>query len=135
MRNLTMAIAMLAAVGLLSACGEQAGAETTLDPQNPTAKQSTTDKQEETKVDEQVATGDKLMLKVEGMMCVNCQAHVTEILEGMDSVADAEVNHETGEAIVTLKKDADFNEPAAKAALDKDMYKLTDCEKYTPPTS
>jgi copper chaperone CopZ len=66
-------------------------------------------------------------LSITGMMCANCQAHVKKTLEEQPAVESADVNWKTGEAIIKVKGDAKFDEEAAKAALDKDMYKLTEC--------
>lgn len=53
----------------------------------------------------------------------------------MDGVKSAEADHETGEARVTMAKGVTFDEEGARSALDKDMYTLTECDKYSPPTN
>ncbi len=47
----------------------------------------------------------KKTIKIEGMMCPRCSAHVKNALIKIDGVADAQVNHETGLAEITLDKD------------------------------
>ena len=57
-------------------------------------------------------------LKVEGMMCGHCEAHVKEALEGIKGVESAVPNHETGEVKVVLSKevkDKDFEKAITKA--------------------
>lgn len=43
-------------------------------------------------------------LKIEGMMCGHCEAHVKKALEEVDGVSLAEVSHQKGTAVVTLEK-------------------------------
>ncbi len=47
----------------------------------------------------------KKVLKVDGMMCQHCQAHVQKALAGVDGVTEAVVDLEKKEATVTLSKD------------------------------
>ena len=46
-------------------------------------------------------------LKIEGMMCPRCEAHVKKALESLEEVASAEVSYQAGTAVVTLKKEID----------------------------
>ncbi len=46
-------------------------------------------------------------LKIEGMMCQHCVAHVTKALQGVDGVESVEVSLEKSEATVTLAKAVD----------------------------
>lgn len=46
-------------------------------------------------------------MKIEGMMCQHCEASVKKALEEIETVASAEVSHEQGTAVVTLKADTD----------------------------
>ncbi|MBQ5441418.1 MAG: heavy metal translocating P-type ATPase [Firmicutes bacterium] len=65
---------------------------------------------------------DNLMektIKVEGMMCMHCEATVKKALEALDGVESAEASHEAGTAVVKLSKDVD-NEVLTKAIEDKD---------------
>ena len=41
-------------------------------------------------------------LKVKGMMCQHCEAHVRKALEGVKGVTVGEVSHEKGIAMATL---------------------------------
>ena len=81
----------------------------------PAALTTETEK-EETKMDERVMT-------IEGMMCVHCEARVKKALEALEEVDHAEVSHEKGTAVVTLKADID-NEKLKKAVEDQD-YSVT----------
>jgi Cu2+-exporting ATPase len=44
-------------------------------------------------------------IKIEGMMCPHCEAHVKSALEGLDGVESAVASHEKGTAVVTLTTD------------------------------
>lgn len=51
---------------------------------------------------------EKIMTKtirIEGMMCMHCEARVKKILEALDGVSSAQVSHEAGTAVVTLSED------------------------------
>ena len=63
-------------------------------------------------------------MKIEGMMCGHCEATVKKALEVLPEVEAAQVSHEAGTAVVTLKADID-NSVLTKAVEDKD-YKVTD---------
>ena len=65
-------------------------------------------------------------LKVEGMMCMHCEATVKKALEAIDGVAEATADHEKGTAVVRLEKDVD-NEILKKAVEGKD-YKVLGIE-------
>ncbi|MBQ6898901.1 MAG: heavy metal translocating P-type ATPase [Clostridia bacterium] len=52
-------------------------------------------------------TEEKVMtktMKIEGMMCMHCEARVKKILEAIDGVEEAEVSHEKGTAVLTLSE-------------------------------
>ena len=49
----------------------------------------------------------KVELKIEGMMCGHCEAHVKQALEAVDGVKEALVSHESGTAEVTLEHEVD----------------------------
>ena len=49
----------------------------------------------------------KVELKVKGMMCMHCVAHVKEALNKVEGVKDVDVSLENGLATVTLEKDID----------------------------
>lgn len=59
-------------------------------------------------------------LKIEGMMCMHCEAHVKKALEGLDGVLSAEVSFKTGEAIVTLEKEV--NDDIIKKTVTDEGY-------------
>ncbi len=65
-------------------------------------------------------------IKIEGMMCPHCEAAVKKALEALESVESAEVSHEAGTAVVTLKSAAD-DAVLRKAVEDKD-YKVLGIE-------
>lgn len=43
-------------------------------------------------------------MKIEGMMCMHCEARVKKTLETVDGVTEAAVSHENGTAVLTLSK-------------------------------
>ena len=45
----------------------------------------------------------KKTMKIEGMMCGHCEARVKKVQEALEQVEAAEVSHEAGTAVVTLK--------------------------------
>ena len=68
----------------------------------------------------------KKTVKIEGMMCMHCEAAVKKALEQLEGVESAEVSHEAGTAVVTMSKDVD-DAVLKKAVEDKD-YKVTDIQ-------
>ena len=46
-------------------------------------------------------------MKIEGMMCPHCEAHVKKALEALGGVTGAEVSHEKGTAIVSMTENVD----------------------------
>ena len=62
-------------------------------------------------------------LKVEGMMCVHCEARVKKALEAIEGVENAVCSHEAGTAVVTLSKEVPY-EVMKKAVEDQD-YQVT----------
>lgn len=59
-------------------------------------------------------------LKIEGMMCGHCEAHVRQALEALPGVESAAVSHESGTAVVTLS--ADISDEALKKAVTDAGY-------------
>lgn len=59
-------------------------------------------------------------LKVEGLMCCNCEKHVKEALESIKGVEEAVASHEKGEVVVKLSKDV--KEKAFEKAITKAGY-------------
>ncbi len=64
----------------------------------------------------------QITMKIEGMMCPHCEAHVKKALEGVAEVREAVVNHKDGTAIVTL--DADAAPVTLKKAVEEQGYKV-----------
>ena len=65
-------------------------------------------------------------MKIEGMMCMHCEARVKKILEALPEVAEAAVSHEAGTAVVTLS--ADISNEALTKAVEEDGYKVISVE-------
>ncbi len=63
-------------------------------------------------------------IKVEGMMCPRCEAHVTKALLAIDGVEEATASHEENIATVTLSKDIDFE--VLKTAIVEEGYEVID---------
>lgn len=66
----------------------------------------------------------QITMKIEGMMCPHCEAHVKKALEGVAEVREAIVSHKDGTAIVTL--DADAAPVTLKKAVEEQGYKVID---------
>ena len=64
----------------------------------------------------------EITMKIEGMMCPHCEAHVKKALEGVAEVREAIVSHKDGTAIVTL--DADASRETLKKAVEEQGYKV-----------
>ena len=77
---------------------------------------NTIDKKEETIMEK--------VIKVEGMMCPHCEAHVKKALEEIPGVASAVANHTAGTATVTLSADVDV--AVLRAAVEAQGYKTLD---------
>ena len=76
-----------------------------------------TEKQKEETIMEKV-------IKVEGMMCPHCEAHVKKALEEIPGVTAAVASHTAGTATVTLSEDVDV--AVLKAAVEAQGYKTLD---------
>ena len=63
-------------------------------------------------------------MKITGMMCVRCEAHVKKALEALPGVASAEVSHERGEAVVTLS--APVENGVLRQAVEAEDYGVTE---------
>ena len=64
----------------------------------------------------------EITMKIEGMMCPHCEAHVKKALEGVAEVREAIVSHKDGTAIVTL--DADAAPATLRKAVEEQGYKV-----------
>ena len=62
-------------------------------------------------------------LKIEGMMCGHCEAHVKKALEALEGVSQAVVSHEAGTAVITLT--SDVSEDVLRQAVVDEGYKVT----------
>ena len=65
---------------------------------------------------------NKITMKIEGMMCGHCEARVKQTLEAIEGVAKADVSHEKGTAVVTLKGDVSLD--TLKQAVEAQGYKV-----------
>ena len=74
---------------------------------------------------EEVETMTKT-IKIEGMMCGHCEAHVKKALEAIDGVTEAVASHEKGTAVVTLAQPVE-DDVLAKAVEEQD-YKVVSVE-------
>ena len=64
------------------------------------------------------------IIKIEGMMCGHCEAHVEKALEVLEGVEQANVSHEDGTAIVTMT--ADISDDILKKTVEEEGYKVVD---------
>ena len=65
-------------------------------------------------------------LKIEGMMCGHCEAHVKKALEALEGVTQANVSHEAGTAVVTMT--GEISEDVLKQAVVDQGYKVTEIQ-------
>ena len=65
-------------------------------------------------------------MKIEGMMCMHCEARVKKTLEAIEGVAFAEVSHEKGTAVITL--DGDVSDKALTDAITAQDYTVLGIE-------
>lgn len=61
-------------------------------------------------------------LKIEGMMCGHCEAHVKKAIEAMEGVEVAEVSHEKGTAVVHIIGGAVITDEALKKVVEEEGY-------------
>ena len=59
-------------------------------------------------------------IKIEGMMCMHCEAHVKKSLEALDGVVLAEPSHKDGTAVVTLN--SEVSDTVLKETVEKQGY-------------
>lgn len=69
-------------------------------------------------------TSMEKIIKVEGMMCPHCEAHVKKALEGIDGVESAVADHKSGTATVTLSADVDV--AVLREVIEAQGYKTLD---------
>ena len=63
-------------------------------------------------------------MKVEGMMCGHCEAHVKKALEALEGVTGAVASHEKGTVQVSLAPDASVTEEELKKAVEAEGYQV-----------
>ncbi len=69
-------------------------------------------------INQKEKNGMEKVIKVEGMMCMHCVAHVKEALESLKGVDEVKVSLENKEAVITSKKeikDKDIEKVITKA--------------------
>ena len=79
------------------------------------------DKKIKSKTKKENAAMEKTM-KIEGMMCGHCEARVKKCLEAVPGVAEADVSHEKGTAVVKLN--GTVADETLKAAVEAQDYKV-----------
>lgn len=65
-------------------------------------------------------------MKIEGMMCVRCEARVKKTLEALDGVESAAVSHQEGSAVLTLSQE--LSDDTLKKAVEDQGYKVLKVE-------
>jgi Cu2+-exporting ATPase len=68
----------------------------------------------------------KKIMKIEGMMCPRCEAHVVKALKAIEGVTDAVADHTAGTAVVTLA--APVEDAVLKAAVEAEEYPVLGIE-------
>ena len=68
----------------------------------------------------------KKILKIEGMMCPRCEAHVVKALKAIDGVTEAVADFKAGTAVVTLS--ASVEDAVLKAAVEAEEYTVLGIE-------
>lgn len=61
------------------------------------------------KIKDKVKQNMEIVVKIEGMMCPHCEAHVKKALEGVEGVELAIPSHKENKAVITLSKDVDIS--------------------------
>ncbi|MCR5467692.1 MAG: heavy metal translocating P-type ATPase [Lachnospiraceae bacterium] len=69
---------------------------------------------------ERTKENKEMKIKVNGMMCPHCEAHVKKALEAIDGIESATASHE--ENLVTITNSKDIDEAAMKAAVEEAGY-------------
>lgn len=62
------------------------------------------------------------VLKIEGMMCMHCEAHVKKALEALEGVESVVASHEKGTAVITLSNDV--SDELLKKTVENEGYKV-----------
>ena len=74
------------------------------------------------KENEEMFGKNKTTMKIEGMMCGHCEARVKQALEAVEGVEKADVSHEKGVAVVTMK--GDVSADTLNEAVEAQGYKV-----------
>ena len=69
---------------------------------------------------EAIGKENTMKIKVNGMMCSHCEAHVKKALEAIDGIDNAVASHE--ENLVTITNSGAIDEAAVKAAIEDAGY-------------
>jgi len=64
------------------------------------------------------------IIKVEGMMCPHCEAHVKAALEALEGVKAAAASHTSGTVTVTLT--APVEDAVLRSVIEEKGYKVVD---------
>ena len=62
------------------------------------------------------------VLKIEGMMCPHCEAHVKSALEALDGVKEVRPSHQKKEAVIVLEKDV--SDEILRSTVEKAGYQV-----------
>jgi len=68
----------------------------------------------------------KKTIKIEGMMCPHCEAHVKKCLEALDPVSEATASHQAGTAIIILN--SEIEDEKLRKAVEAQGYTVTGIE-------
>lgn len=87
----------------------------------PSQTQQATPKMTQSKKEEEAM---KKTMKIEGMMCGRCEAHVVKALKTLPDVVEVVADHTKGTAVVTLS--AQVEDDRLRAAVEAEDYKVLD---------
>lgn len=71
----------------------------------------------------------KITIKVDGMMCGMCEAHVNDAIRISCSVKKVSSSHAKGETV--LITETDFSDDVLKAAIEKNGYQVLSINRET----
>lgn len=72
-------------------------------------------------IEKEIKTMEKT-IKIEGMMCAHCEAHVKNALEALEGVESAVASHEKGTAVVTMS--SEVSDAVLKETVEAQGYKV-----------
>lgn len=79
-------------------------------------------KNKETYIEYEKEDGMKKIMKIEGIMCMHCEARVTSALSAIDGVNSVTASHKKGTAVVKLEKEV--ADDILRNAVEKEGYKV-----------